>query len=179
LKLTANATRDKGGATYGIRIFRLQSRKAHGGRIIDIGPRKYDEFYPPFIAKNKGNWDYHEILEPGVLVHVAKNGDKVYTICAGAARLMSVTHIREICEIADKYCGGYVRFTTRNNVEFMTDSLETAKALKADIESRKFKGGSNKFPSAARAQASAISCIPRVGCTATPLQPTLPARLKR
>ena len=23
-------------------------------RITDIGPRKYDEFYPPFIAKNKG-----------------------------------------------------------------------------------------------------------------------------
>ena len=116
------------------------------GRITDIGPRKYDQFYPPFIAKNKGNWDYHEILEPGVLVHVAKSGDKVYTIRAGTARLMSVTHIREICEIADKYCGGYVRFTTRNNVEFMTDSLDTAKALKADIEARKFKGGSNKFP---------------------------------
>lgn len=116
------------------------------GRITDIGPRKYDEFYPPFIAKNKGNWDYHEILEPGVLMHVAKNGDKVYTVRAGTARLMSVTHIREICEIADTYCGGYLRFTTRNNVEFMTDSLETAKALKADIESRTFKGGSNKFP---------------------------------
>jgi hypothetical protein len=23
-------------------------------RITDIGPRKYDEFYPPVIAKNKG-----------------------------------------------------------------------------------------------------------------------------
>ncbi|MDL2210037.1 dissimilatory-type sulfite reductase subunit beta [Desulfovibrio sp. OttesenSCG-928-O18] len=116
------------------------------GRISDIGPRKYDEFYPPYIAKNKGNWDYHEILEPGVMVHVAKDGDKVYTVRVGAARLMSVTHIREICEIADKYCDGYLRFTTRNNVEFMTQSLDTVKALKADLESRKFKGGSNKFP---------------------------------
>lgn len=116
------------------------------GRISDIGPRKYDEFYPPFIAKNKGNWDYHEILEPGVLMHVSKSGDKVYTVRVGAARLMSVTHIREICDIADKYCGGHLRFTTRNNVEFMTDSLETLKALKEDLASRKFKGGSYKFP---------------------------------
>jgi hypothetical protein len=29
-------------------------------RITDIGPRKYDEFYPPVIAKNKGKWLYHE-----------------------------------------------------------------------------------------------------------------------
>ena len=115
-------------------------------RITDIGPRKYDEFYPPFIAKNKGKWLYHEILEPGVLVHVAESGDKVYTVRCGAARLMSVTHIREICDIADKYCNGYLRFTTRNNVEFMTDSMDTVKALKADLSQRKFAGGSYKFP---------------------------------
>ncbi len=115
-------------------------------RITDIGPRKYDEFYPPFIAKNKGKWLYHEFLEPGVLVHVAESGDKVYTVRCGSARLMSVTHIREICDIADKYCGGYLRFTTRNNVEFMTDNLDTLKALKADLAQRKFSGGSFKFP---------------------------------
>lgn len=115
-------------------------------RVTDIGPRKYDEFYPPFIAKNKGKWLYHEILEPGVLMHVAEGGDKVYTVRVGAARLMSVTHIREICEIADKHCGGYLRFTTRNNVEFMTDKEDALKALKADLSGRKFSGGSYKFP---------------------------------
>ena len=115
-------------------------------RITDIGPRKYDEFYPPFIAKNKGKWLYHEILEPGVLMHVAESGDKIYTVRCGTARLMSVTHIREMCEIADKYCGGHLRFTTRNNIEFMTDNLDTMKALKADLAQRKFAGGSYKFP---------------------------------
>jgi len=115
-------------------------------RKSDIGPRKYDEFYPPVIARNKGKWLYHEILEPGVLVHVAENGDKVYTVRAGTARLMSVTHIREICDIADKHCGGYLRFTTRNNVEFMVTSLEAVKSLKDDLAGRKFKGGSCKFP---------------------------------
>ena len=32
---------------------------------------------------------------------------------------MSITHIRELCDIADKHCGGYLRWTTRNNIEFM------------------------------------------------------------
>jgi len=54
--------------------------KPMANRITDIGPRKYDEFYPPVIAKNKGKWLYHEILEPGILVHVAESGDEVYTV---------------------------------------------------------------------------------------------------
>jgi sulfite reductase beta subunit len=115
-------------------------------RITDIGPRHFDEFYPPVIKANKGKWLYHDILEPGVLVHVAESGDEVYTVRAGGARLMSVSHIREICEIADKHCGGFVRWTTRNNIEFMTTTKEGAYALKADLESRKFDGGSFKFP---------------------------------
>jgi sulfite reductase beta subunit len=115
-------------------------------RITDIGPRKYDEFYPPVIAKNKGQWLHHEVLKPGVLVHVAKSGDKVFTVRCGGARLMSTTHIREICEIADKYCDGHVRWTTRNNVEFMVDEESKCDALLKDLEGRKFAGGSYKFP---------------------------------
>ena len=121
-------------------------QKPMEGRISDIGPRKYDSFFPPVIAKNFGKWLYHEILEPGVLVHVAASGDKVYTVRCGAARLMSTLHIREICEIADKYCGGHVRFTTRNNGEFMVTDEATLKALKEDLASRKFAAGSYKFP---------------------------------
>jgi dissimilatory sulfite reductase beta subunit len=115
-------------------------------RITDIGPRKYDEFYPPVIAANKGKWLYHEILQPGVLVHVSETGDECYTVRCGGARLMSVTHIREICEIADKHCGGHLRFTTRNNIEFMVDNKSKVKPLIDDLESRKFDGGSFKFP---------------------------------
>ncbi len=115
-------------------------------RISDIGPRKYDEFYPPVIAANKGKWLYHDILQPGVLVHVSETGDEVYTVRVGGARLMSVTHIREICEIADKHCDGYLRFTTRNNIEFMVDNKSKVQPLIDDLESRKFDGGSFKFP---------------------------------
>ena len=116
------------------------------GRITDIGPRKYDEFFPPVIKKNFGKWLYHEILEPGVLMHVAEGGDKVYTVRVGGTRTMSITHIRELCDIADKYCGGYLRWTTRNNIEFMVEDEETMKALRDDLNSRKFDGGSFKFP---------------------------------
>jgi sulfite reductase beta subunit len=115
-------------------------------RITDIGPKKYDNFYPPVIAANKGKWLYHEILEPGVLVHVSETGDEVYTVRVGAARLMSITLLREACEIADKHCGGYLRFTTRNNIEFMVDSKDKVEPLKQELSSRKFAAGSNKFP---------------------------------
>jgi sulfite reductase beta subunit len=115
-------------------------------RITDIGPRHFEEFYPPVIKENKGKWLYHEILEPGVLVHVSETGDEVYTVRAGAARLISVEHIREICEIADKHCDGYLRFTTRNNIEFMVDSKDKVEPLKKDLLSRKQPGGCYKFP---------------------------------
>ena len=115
-------------------------------RISDIGPRKFDEFYPPVIAKNKGTWLYHEYIQPGVYYHVAKSGDKVFTVRVGGARLMSTTHIREICEISEKHCDGYLRFTTRNNIEFLVDSEDKVKPLIEDLESRKFAGGSFKFP---------------------------------
>lgn len=115
-------------------------------RITDIGPKHYEEFYPPVIKNNKGKWLYHEILKPGVLVHVAESGDEVYTVRAGGARLMTVDLIREICDIADKYCDGYFRFTTRNNIEFMTAKKGNVEPLIKDLESRKFPGGSYKFP---------------------------------
>jgi len=115
-------------------------------RITDIGPRYYEEFYPPVIKKNKGKWLYHEILEAGIIERVAESGDKMYTIRCGGCRLMSVSHIREIMEIADKYCDGYVRWTTRNNVEFMTDSKEKCMAMRDDLLSRKQPGGCFKFP---------------------------------
>jgi sulfite reductase beta subunit len=115
-------------------------------RITDIGPKHYEEFYPPVIKKNKGKWLYHEILEPGIVVHVAESGDELYTVRVGGCRLMSVSHIREMNEIADKHCDGYLRFTTRNNIEFMVDSKDKVEPLKQDLLSRKQPGGCFKFP---------------------------------
>ncbi|WP_457573262.1 dissimilatory-type sulfite reductase subunit beta [Desulfolithobacter sp.] len=111
------------------------------GRITDLGPHYYGDFLPPVIKENKGKWLYHEILEPGVLMHVSETGAEVYTVRAGSPRLVSIEYIREICDIADKHCDGYVRFTTRNNIEFMVDSKDKVQPLIDDLKSR-----DNRFP---------------------------------
>ena len=57
---------------------------ANPERKTDIGPPKYDKFLPPVIKKNYGKWAYHEIPEPGVLLHVAESGDKLYSVRAAS-----------------------------------------------------------------------------------------------
>jgi sulfite reductase beta subunit len=128
--------------TFGV----YNPEKPHENRITDIGPRYYWDFYPPVIQQNYGKWLYHEILEPGVLVHVSETGDKVYTVRVGGMRTMSVALMREACDIADKHCDGYLRFTTRNNLEFMVTDEAKLRALIDDLKSRKFYSGSYKFP---------------------------------
>ncbi|MFC2171916.1 dissimilatory-type sulfite reductase subunit beta [Acidobacteriota bacterium] len=88
-------------------------------RITDIGPPNYEQFLPPAIKKNYGKWDYHEVHSRGVMMHVSEGGDKVYTVRAGSPRIMSIDTIRQFCDLADKYCEGHLRFTSRNNVEFI------------------------------------------------------------
>jgi len=128
------------------KLGRFNPQKPMENRITDLGPRHFWQYFPPVIQKNYGKWKYHEIIEPGVLVHVAESGDKVFTVRVGGARFMSVENVRELCDIADKHCGGYFRFTTRNNIEFMTDSLDKVQALKKDLAGRKHVSGSFKFP---------------------------------
>ncbi len=121
-------------------------KKPMENRITDIGPPKYDQFFPPVIKKNYGKWVSHEILEPGVLKYKSETGDVVYVVRCGTPRLITTDYIREICDIADKYCDGYVRWTTRNNIEFHVTDEETLRALKDDLKGRKHPGGSYKFP---------------------------------
>jgi dissimilatory sulfite reductase beta subunit len=88
-------------------------------RKTDIGPPHYQKFLPPVVKKNYGKWKYHEILKPGVMVHVAASGDKLYTVRAASPRLLSIETIRLFAKLADEYSGGHLRFTSRNNVEFL------------------------------------------------------------
>ena len=99
-------------------------------RITDIGPPKYDEMWPDVIKDNYGKWLYHEILEPGVLMHVSETGTTLYTVRVGATRLMTLKMLEDYCKLADEFCGGFFRFTTRNNVEFMVTDKEKLEALK-------------------------------------------------
>ncbi len=103
-------------------------------RKTDIGPPHYEKFLPPIIKKNYGKWRYHEVLKPGVMVHVAESGDKLYTVRVGSPRLLSIQKIRMYADLADKYCDGYLRFTSRHNVEFLLTKQENIEPLIKDIK---------------------------------------------
>ncbi len=42
---------------------------------------------------------------------------------------MTCQFVREICDVADAHCDGHLRFTTRNNIEFMVDSKDKVQPL--------------------------------------------------
>ncbi|MEW6071559.1 MAG: dissimilatory-type sulfite reductase subunit beta [Planctomycetota bacterium] len=106
-------------------------------RKTDIGPPHFEQFLPPVIRKNYGKWKHHDILRPGVLVHVAESGDKLYSVRAATARLASTKTIRLFADIADQFSGGHLRWTSRNNVEFL---LTDEKKIQPLIERLKKEG---------------------------------------
>jgi sulfite reductase beta subunit len=110
-------------------------------RKTDIGPPHFEQFLPPVIKKNYGKWKYHEVLSHGTMVHVAESGDKLWTVRVASPRLLATDTIREHCDIAEKYCGGHLRYTTRNNVEFLVSDEKNLEPLKKELTSRGFKMG--------------------------------------
>ena len=98
----------------------------------EVGVPDPFKYMHPALKENYGNWDYHERPRPGVLMHVAKNGEKVWTVRAGTQRQTDVFTLRKLCDIADKYAEGHVRFTTRSNMEFMvTDEAKVDPLVEA------------------------------------------------
>jgi sulfite reductase beta subunit len=110
-------------------------------RKTDIGPPHYEQFLPPVIKKNYGKWKYHEILSPGIMVHVAESGDEIYTVRVASPRLLSTDTIREISDIADKYCNGYLRFTSRNNIEFLVSNKKNVELIKKELKEKGYTIG--------------------------------------
>jgi sulfite reductase beta subunit len=103
-------------------------------RRTDIGPPNYERFLPPIIKSNYGKWKYHEVLKPGVMVHVGESGDKLFTVRVGSPRLLSIKRLRQFADLADKYCGGYLRFTSRNNVEFLLSDQAKIEPLIDEVQ---------------------------------------------
>ncbi len=110
-------------------------------RKTDIGPPDFRKFLPPIIKENYGKWRYHEVLQPGVLVHVGETGDKLYTVRAGTPRLLSIQTLRELCDLADRYCGGSLRFTSRHNIEFLLTDPANVEPLIAELAKKNFPVG--------------------------------------
>ncbi len=121
-------------------------KKPMANRVTDIGPPHFAQFFPEVIKKNYGKWAKHEIVSPGVIKYTSETGDIVFSVRCATPRLITTSLIREICEIADKYSEGCVRWTTRNNIEFHVTDEESLRALLDDLRGRKFAGGSYKFP---------------------------------
>jgi sulfite reductase beta subunit len=117
---------------------KLTEEEAKKVRETDIGPPHYSNFLPPVIKKNYGKWKEHEVLGPGTMVHIAESGDKIWTIRVATPRLMATDTIREVCEIADKYCDGYVRWTSRNNLEFLVSDESKFEPCQKELEERGF-----------------------------------------
>ncbi len=86
-------------------------------------------FMPPLLKRSYGQWKWHDRPRPGVLHHVAKSGEEVWTVRAGTQRQLDVYTIRTLCEIADTHADGFLRFTTRSNVEFMVGSADRVAPL--------------------------------------------------
>jgi sulfite reductase beta subunit len=91
---------------------------------------------PPVVADNYGKWKYHENPLPGVLKHVSETGAVLYSVRVASPRLVSTDFILELCDIADKYCQGYLRFTTRHNIEFLVSEETQLEALLTELKTR-------------------------------------------
>jgi len=110
-------------------------------RAVESGVPDNQQFLHPLLKKNYGNWKYHDRPRPGVLHHVAHGGDEVWTVRAGTQRQMDVFTIRRLCDIADRFAEGHVRFTIRSNIEFMVSSEAKVAPLIAELEKNGFPVG--------------------------------------
>ncbi|MEW6624333.1 MAG: dissimilatory-type sulfite reductase subunit beta [Bacillota bacterium] len=100
----------------------------------DIGPPHYEKMLPQIIKDNYGKWKYHEYIKSGVLKHVPESGDALFSVRVGSPRLLSIATLRDFADIADKYCDGHLRFTSRHNVEFLLSDESKVEPLIDEIE---------------------------------------------
>src|SRR5512140_3787911 len=102
-------------------------------RAVECGVPDHTQYLHPLMQRNYGNWKYHDRPRPGVLHHVSHTGEEIWTVRAGTQRQMDVYTIRTLCDIADKYADGFMRFTIRSNVEFMVGDEAKVKPLIAAL----------------------------------------------
>jgi sulfite reductase beta subunit len=96
---------------------------------------------PEVIKKNYGKWKYHEVLSHNTMVSVAESGDKIWAVRVASPRLVSTGFIYDVCDIADKYCDGHFRFTTRHNIEFLVADEAQLNPLKAELKQKGYTMG--------------------------------------
>jgi len=100
---------------------------------IESGVPDNKQYMHPTLLENYGNWAWHERPRPGVLHHVSHSGGEVWTVKAGTQRQLDVFTLRELCDIADEFADGHVRFTARSNIEYMVADESKVDALIAKL----------------------------------------------
>ena len=95
----------------------------------------------PIMRKNYGNWKWHDRPRPGVLHHVAHSGDEIWTVKSAKTREMDPYVIHKLCDIADEYGEGYVRFTMRSALEIMVSEEKKVAPLIEKLEAEGFPVG--------------------------------------
>ncbi len=108
---------------------------------LDFGPPHYKGVLPPVCKQNYGRWKYHEHVKPGVIKHVAEGGKEAYTIRVGVPKFVSSETVHRLCDIADRYCGGYIKFTSRHNVSFVVPRAGDVDKVVQEAESLGFPVG--------------------------------------
>ncbi|MEW5787581.1 MAG: dissimilatory-type sulfite reductase subunit beta [Pseudomonadota bacterium] len=99
---------------------------------IESGAPDPMPYMHPVMKNNYGKWVYHSHPKPGVLYHRAEGGAEIWTVKAGTQRQMDHYTVRKLADIADQFADGYVRFTTRSNIEYMvTDGTKVEPLIKA------------------------------------------------
>jgi len=85
---------------------------------IESGVPDHVQYLHPMMKKNYGNWKYHD-RHVQACCTMSPQRDQIWTVRAGTQRQMDVYTIRTLCDIADQFADGFVRFTTRSNIEYM------------------------------------------------------------
>ncbi len=126
---------------------------------LDFGPPDYKEMLPPVVKRNYGKWKYHEEIEPGVYRHVSETGEEAITVRAGQPKFIASETVLKLCDLADKYANGYLRFTSRHSVEFILESMDNVEPLKKELAELGFPVGGT-----GRTVRSIVACTGWVHC---------------
>ena len=102
--------------------------KATPRQPIESGCPDGMQYMHPLMIKNFGNWAHHDRPRPGVLHHVAKSGDEIWTVRVGTQRQLGPYEINLLCDIVDNLGEGYIRFTIRSNIEVMVSDESKVEA---------------------------------------------------
>ncbi len=80
-------------------------------KITDLG-RLNTTRCAPGDQDNYGKWLYTRFWSPGSWC-TSRERHQVWSLRCGATRLMTTMFLESICKLADEFCGGFFRFTTR------------------------------------------------------------------